>query len=184
MTDILKHRFVSSKADGSDTQQVQPSHWNDGHKFQGGAVGDFLLRDPTDLTFGAKWGSSAWIQPPFVASDYFVNVGSGTWAVNAGLMVYCAYTIIGRTLIWNLGINPATITGSPLGLSRKPFSAHQIAAAIGGLYMRMPAQSSYYQLATGAGSQINFFKDINGTAFVPGVDDTGIRAAGAYEIIP
>lgn len=55
MTDVLKHRFVSPKLDGVDTQQVQPSHWNDGHKFQGGNSGEVLTRDPSDLTFGAKW---------------------------------------------------------------------------------------------------------------------------------
>jgi hypothetical protein len=55
MTDVLKHRFTSPKLDGADTQQVQPSHWNDGHKFQGGNDGEVLTRDLTDLSFGAKW---------------------------------------------------------------------------------------------------------------------------------
>ena len=55
MSDVVKHRFVSSKLDGGDTQQVQPSHWNDGHRFIGGAAGDVLTRDPTDATFGAIW---------------------------------------------------------------------------------------------------------------------------------
>jgi hypothetical protein len=55
MSDVLKHRFISPKLDGADTQQVQPSHWNDGHKFQGGNAGEVLTRDPTDLSFGAKW---------------------------------------------------------------------------------------------------------------------------------
>jgi len=55
MTDVLKHRFTSPKLDGADTQQVQPSHWNDGHKFQGGNAGEVLTRDPADLSFGAKW---------------------------------------------------------------------------------------------------------------------------------
>ena len=58
MTDLLKHRFVSPKLDGADTQQVQPSHWNDGHRFQGGNAGEVLTRDPTDLSFGAKWAPS------------------------------------------------------------------------------------------------------------------------------
>lgn len=183
MTDILKHRFSSAKADGSDAGQVQPSHWNDGHKFQGGALGDLLQRDTADPTFGAKWASAAWIIPAFVATDYFVNIGTGTWPMTAGAINYCAYTIIGRTLFWNLGVSAVPFTGSPIGLSRKPFSAHQIGAVIGGLYMLQPAIPAYYQVASGAGSQVNFFKDVSGTAWVPGVDNAAIRAQGFYEIV-
>jgi hypothetical protein len=58
MANVLTHRFTSPKADGADGTQVQPSHWNDGHKFIGGNAGDLLVRDPTDATFGAKWGLS------------------------------------------------------------------------------------------------------------------------------
>ena len=55
MSNVLKHRFVSPKLDGSDLTQVQPSAWNDGHQFSGGLAGDLLTRDPTDATYGAKW---------------------------------------------------------------------------------------------------------------------------------
>ena len=55
MANVLKHRFTSAKSDGADATQVQPSHWNDGHAFTGGAAGDVLTRDPTDAAFGATW---------------------------------------------------------------------------------------------------------------------------------
>jgi hypothetical protein len=59
MTDVVKHAFVSSRLDGTDVTQIQPSHWNAGHKFSGGAAGDILTRDPNDPTFGARWTPSA-----------------------------------------------------------------------------------------------------------------------------
>ena len=55
MSNVVTHRFASAKSDGADATQIQPSHWNDGHKFIGGAAGDVLTRDPTDATYGAKW---------------------------------------------------------------------------------------------------------------------------------
>src|SRR5262252_385179 len=33
MTKTLKHKFLSSVADGTDTTQVRPSNWNDDHDF-------------------------------------------------------------------------------------------------------------------------------------------------------
>lgn len=63
MANVLAHRFVSAKADGTDPTMIQPSNWNDGHKFTGGAAGQFLMRDPTDATYGAIWSTSqdAWV---------------------------------------------------------------------------------------------------------------------------
>jgi len=55
MSDVLRHRFVSQKPDGPDATQIQPSSWNDGHAFSGGAAGDVLTRDPTDAAYGAIW---------------------------------------------------------------------------------------------------------------------------------
>jgi len=181
MTDVLKHRFTSAKADGGDVSQVQPSHWNDGHKFIGGAVGDLLQRDPADVAFGAKWASSAWITPAFVASDYFISIGTGTWPVASSDIVYCRYSIMGRTLFWMLGINPVPFTGVPLGFSRKPFGGIPIVSIAAGIYLIQPKDGAYYQTAIGGASQINFFKDINGTQFNPG-DSNGFRASGFYEI--
>jgi hypothetical protein len=77
MTDVLKHRFVSARADGADVTQVQPSHWNDGHKFQGGAADELLVRDPTDTNFGAKWIAPSTLTPTF---DGTVTISSVTGA--------------------------------------------------------------------------------------------------------
>jgi hypothetical protein len=52
---VVRHRFTSAKLDGPDATQVQPSNWNDGHAFTGGAAGDALTRDPADGAFGATW---------------------------------------------------------------------------------------------------------------------------------
>jgi len=56
MSNVLGHRFVSPKLDGSDLTQVQPSAWNDGHRFSGGTDGQVLTRSTADAAFGAVWG--------------------------------------------------------------------------------------------------------------------------------
>jgi len=62
MSNVLTHRFVSPKVDGTDLTQVQPSAWNDGHRFSGGLTGDVLTRDTGDATFGASWVTPAgWV---------------------------------------------------------------------------------------------------------------------------
>jgi len=86
MTDVLKHRFVSPKLDGTDTQQIQPSHWNDGHRFTGGNLDDFLRRDPTDATFGAKW----------VADQGWFAYTPQLWIGGALISVLGNHTIAGR----------------------------------------------------------------------------------------
>jgi hypothetical protein len=55
MANVLKHAFTSAKADGADATLVQASHWNDGHKFTGGAHGGLLMRDTSDSAYGATW---------------------------------------------------------------------------------------------------------------------------------
>ena len=94
---VLKHRFTSAKPDGADATQVQPSAWNDGHAFTGGAAGEILTRDPTDASYGAKWGP-----PPSTKITTITYTGLVTpyidLPVGAGMLieVNCA--------------NPATIT--------------------------------------------------------------------------
>ena len=68
---VVRHRFSSAKIDGPDPGQIQPSHWNDGHLFTGGAAGDVLARDPTDATFGATWRKS---------SDFVATSAANGWA--------------------------------------------------------------------------------------------------------
>jgi len=55
MSNVLTHRFVSAIADSGDATLVQPSNWNDGHKFTGGVHGSVLMRDTSDASFGASW---------------------------------------------------------------------------------------------------------------------------------
>jgi len=100
MSDVLKHRFISPKLDGADTQQVQPSHWNDGHRFQGGAEANLLIRDTADPTFGAVWIPGN----PFVP---VVTTGSvNDWAPQgAGVPIRNAMTIV------SYGAGTLTITG-------------------------------------------------------------------------
>jgi hypothetical protein len=51
---MLKHGFVSAKADDTDPGLVQASHWNAEHTFDGGALGGLLYRD-TGASAGASW---------------------------------------------------------------------------------------------------------------------------------
>lgn len=55
MANVLNHRFVSGVADSTDPTLIQPSNWNDGHVFTGGAQGMLLGRHLTDATYGATW---------------------------------------------------------------------------------------------------------------------------------
>lgn len=78
MANLVKHRFLSAKADGPDATQVQPSHWNDGHLFSGGLAGDVLTRDPTDATYGAKWSTPAPPVVPLTTVTTITHAGSGS----------------------------------------------------------------------------------------------------------
>lgn len=61
----VSHAFVSSKPDGSDATQIQPSHWNDGHTITGlgtaaeADAGDFQPID-ADLTAIAALSTTAY----------------------------------------------------------------------------------------------------------------------------
>lgn len=60
MSNVARHDFVSAKSDGSDSTLVQPSYWNRGLRFQGGANGNLLIRDTGDDGaggYGADWSS-------------------------------------------------------------------------------------------------------------------------------
>jgi hypothetical protein len=98
MANVLKHRFVSVKADGADATQVQPSNWNDGHAFSGGAAGDVLTRDPTDAAFGAIWAPPAVALPPggndadILTKDLTVPTYAAKWAPPAPAAPASVYT--------------------------------------------------------------------------------------------
>lgn len=107
---LLDHRFRSSKADGPDASQVQPSHWNDGHQFQGGNNGDVLVRDVTDPAFGATWASlGKWAAVPFNAGNFFCD--SGGWAVAS--VAGQRYAVIGNVMRYHVYIPTSTVTGNP-----------------------------------------------------------------------
>lgn len=109
MTDVLKHRFVSPRADGADPTQIQPSYWNDGHKFQGGTAGQVLTRDPTDANFGAAWTSL--VAPVSPVSTFIASTTTGTvndWVPGSGLGP-------AHTLIQWSGAANLTITGLAAG---------------------------------------------------------------------
>lgn len=94
MANVISHLFRSSKADGTDLTQVQPSHWNDGHKFTGGNHGDVLARDTTDPNYGAIW------TPPHVGAwNMITTTETGTQnnfnpypGINGNTIIRCANT--------------------------------------------------------------------------------------------
>jgi hypothetical protein len=63
----VKHAFVSSKVDSSDSSLVSASEWNAPLLFSGGSNGSVALRDPTKPS-GARWG-----QPIFVTGSVISN---------------------------------------------------------------------------------------------------------------
>jgi hypothetical protein len=52
-----------------------------------------------------------WITVPYNAANFTANVG--TWTVDAGDIYVQAYTLIGKTLIYSLGLASTSVTGSP-----------------------------------------------------------------------
>lgn len=112
-TDLyVAHPFLSQKSDGGDPTQVQPSNWNDGHAFRGGAVGDALVRDPAEY-YGAKWLSvGKWIDVPYAASN-FSGTGTMVWTVTSGNQASYAYMVLGRTVFVQLNLTGTTVSGAP-----------------------------------------------------------------------
>lgn len=58
MSALIFHVFNDAHSDGSDATLVNPSNWNDGHKFTGGNNGSIPLRDTSDGTYGSSWLAS------------------------------------------------------------------------------------------------------------------------------
>jgi hypothetical protein len=57
-------------------------------------------------------GFGVWQATPFNAADYSAG-GSMTWTVGAGNVLMNRYTVIGKTLIWNVYIGSALTGGTP-----------------------------------------------------------------------
>ena len=53
-----------------------------------------------------------WIEVPFNPADFSAGTGM-TWTVPAGSVKSNSYTLIGKTLVWNVLIGPTTLAGSP-----------------------------------------------------------------------
>jgi len=119
MANVLKHRFASGKADGGDASQIQPSHWNDGHAFTGGATGDILTRDLTDANFGATWTSGQWqfYTPNWSALLVAPALGDGN--------IFGRYRVIGKTVSYalRLATGAGTTYGSGIWMFTLPFPA-------------------------------------------------------------
>jgi len=63
---------------------------------------------------GRVEGLGEWIDVPFSAGDFTADVG--TWTVGSGNVGLNRYTLIGKTAIWAIQINAATLAGSPVHL--------------------------------------------------------------------
>jgi len=96
MSNVLKHKFVSLKADGADTTKLRPSDWDAEHAFSGGALGSILYRD-TGESDGASWladvavgsvlvsggvgAAPAWSASPYISGQ--LGIGAVPYANNA-----------------------------------------------------------------------------------------------------
>lgn len=104
MSNVLTHRFTSPKLDGPDATQVQPSAWNDGHRFVGGANGDVLTRDTTDATYGAKFAPIREVYAELSLSVPPGPVNDWALAIAGPALVYVSTT----GLVQITGIKPTT----------------------------------------------------------------------------
>ena len=122
MASLLFHRFVSPKANGSDGTQVQPSNWNDGHRFTGGAAGDVIIRDPTDATYGVKWGSLQSITNGGTGRTNFTPQdvsGAGlVYAFASGVVVDLPYNVV---FISIQVIYPSNANGAAIKIGSIPY---------------------------------------------------------------
>jgi len=136
MANVVKHRFASAKSDGPDATQIQPSHWNDGHAFTGGTAGDSLIRDPTDATFGAKWGAA-----PSSVGAVTNNSQTGVFNDWAPVGLSGRHTII----VW-AGTAATTITGITGGVLGQIVTIKNIGASAAGI-LSFPHYSAASQAA-------------------------------------
>ena len=135
MTDVLKHAFVSPRLDGSDPTQIQPSHWNAGHKFAGGAHGDVLIRDTGDPAFGARWGATG-------LANVVTTAATGT-VDNLALGLASPVTILRCT-------NAAALTITGFAFTTAPRDGDRVLVqtrAAGAVYLVHASPSSTYRLA-------------------------------------
>lgn len=164
MSNVLKHRFVSAKTDGADPTQIQPSNWNDGHVFTGGNAGEYLVRDPLDAAFGAKWqpfpALGVWqsYAPEIVTNGNPFVLGNGTLTGR--------YALIGKVvhLFISLAIGSTTDQGSGAWFISFPPAAPQAHGSIIGTAMaqKQSGSGTVFVCAVRASSATHFFFQVNG----------------------
>ena len=152
---LLKHRFVSAKSDGSDATQIQPSNWNDGHKFSGGNLYEILQCDPTDANYGAKW-LGGWTVDSL--GGYLNNAGGQISIVSCSLR----HLVFGRMLCLHMVAN-LTLSSSqttigltvPLGAvleTRWPITIYTAAGYEVGIAVAFPDGAAALQFYRNAGA--------------------------------
>ena len=124
----------------------------------------------------------SWNSKSFSADDFFAPAGT-TWTLTAGNVTRDAWTIIGKTVWFELIITGTTIGGTlPPMVSRKAYPGGSIAAiSSGAIIHNNPGTAGMFVTATAAGGQINFFRDWAGTGWAVG--SCGFRAQGFYTIL-
>ena len=167
MSDVLKHRFVSPKLDGTDGTQVQPSAWNDGHKFIGGAQGDMLTRSTADANFGATWttprGPVAWVDR---GATFMTAEAGGSWTVSAGMIATNAYVKDGATVTLSLNLNNTVIGGTPQYLIVRVDDVGSAARIHGMPYYYWSGEQTGCGYAETNNVELRLWRDIAGTRFV------------------
>jgi len=192
MSNVLTHRFTSPKLDGADATQVQPSAWNDGHRFIGGADGDVLTRATADATYGAVWATPTAVEnwTPYVPTWYVNNSvqALGTHSFNSA-----TYFRRGNACWFQIHF----VVGSgaiPAGLWHftMPFPAKLHLSPGGGVYL--PAGGQMYQLALQWASSTALvvlyhttaatFANLTTTAPVAMGVNSQLELRGNYEVAP
>jgi hypothetical protein len=87
MANTTIHVFPSTKADGPDATKVQPSNWNDGHKYTGGSNGNVLVRDTSDATYGGAWSTNlTYLSNVLAIANASAAVSIGASVASAGAL--------------------------------------------------------------------------------------------------
>ncbi len=82
MSNILVHQKqidTTLYPDSGDASKWQPSDFNAGHKFTGGVNGQPIVRDTSDVTFGAKYTAYPSIDGGIATLVDPVNPVQGQW---------------------------------------------------------------------------------------------------------
>jgi hypothetical protein len=94
-----------------------------GFTSMGAGTGAMTFQYDSGVVSGAtaNWGlasheQGAWITPTYAGGDY--TASSGTWTVDSGDVVTCAYRLSGRTLTWQIYLVTTSVSATPGSLTR------------------------------------------------------------------